>query len=407
MNDKFQKLGLSADISVALGKMEIVEPTDIQSKVIGEILAGKDVVAQSATGTGKTLAYLLPILQKIDTNKREVQAVVLAPTQELAMQIFRQAELVIKNADLKIGAASLIGGANITRQIDKLKTKPQIIIGSSGRIIELNKKGKLPLKATTMLVLDEVDRMMDDQNLAGVKSVFKLLGTAVQTMIFSATISNKTIGRADLFMSEPVVVKLTGSAQVKPDISHSYIKADFREKTDMVRKLAQNIGINRGIVFVNKTDDVKIVVSKLQYHKVKVAGLYSGADKMDRKKALEDFAKGKIQLLVATDVAARGLDIVDVDYVINHDMPEDTMVYVHRTGRTGRAGKNGHAISIVASKEVIKLTEYGKSLKIKLIPKEFSHDKLVEVVKKKNNNQIVSKNSKSFDKIKKEEKNKK
>ena len=129
MNDKFQKLGLSADISVALGKMEIVEPTDIQSKVIGEILAGKDVVAQSATGTGKTLAYLLPILQKIDTSKREVQAVVLAPTQELAMQIFRQAELVIKNADLKIGAASLIGGANITRQIDKLKTKPQIIIG--------------------------------------------------------------------------------------------------------------------------------------------------------------------------------------------------------------------------------------------------------------------------------------
>ena len=403
MKENFEKLGISVALNTALEKMSIVKPTDIQSKVIGEILSGKDVVAQSATGTGKTLAYLLPLLQNINAEKREVQAVVLAPTQELAMQIFRQAELLIKNAELKIGVAALIGGANIARQMDKLKTKPQIIIGSSGRIIELNKKGKLNLKATTMFVLDEVDRMMDDQNLAGVKNVYKLLGTNVQTMIFSATISNKTVSRADLFLNEPITVKLTGSAQVKPDITHSYIKVDFRDKVDMVRKLAQNIGIVRGLVFVNKTDDVKITVSKLQFHKVKVAGLYSGADKMERKKALEDFAKGKIQLLVATDVAARGLDIADVDYVINIDMPEDTMVYVHRTGRTGRAGKNGSAISLVAPKEVIRLTEYGKSIKIKLLEQEFNHGKLEEAIKKKNNKQIVSKNSKSFDKIKKEE----
>ena len=403
MKENFEKLGISVALNTALEKMSIVKPTDIQSKVIGEILSGKDVVAQSATGTGKTLAYLLPLLQNINVEKREVQAVVLAPTQELAMQIFRQAELLIKNAELKIGVAALIGGANIARQMDKLKTKPQIIIGSSGRIIELNKKGKLNLKATTMFVLDEVDRMMDDQNLAGVKYVYKLLGTNVQTMIFSATISNKTVSRADLFLNEPITVKLTGSAQVKPDITHSYIKVDFRDKVDMVRKLAQNIGIVRGLVFVNKTDDVKITVSKLQFHKVKVAGLYSGADKMERKKALEDFAKGKIQLLVATDVAARGLDIADVDYVINIDMPEDTMVYVHRTGRTGRAGKNGSAISLVAPKEVIRLTEYGKSIKIKLLAQEFNHGKLEEAIKKKNNKQIVSKNSKSFDKIKKEE----
>ena len=175
MKENFEKLGISVALNTALEKMSIVKPTDIQSKVIGEILSGKDVVAQSATGTGKTLAYLLPLLQNINAEKREVQAVVLAPTQELAMQIFRQAELLIKNAELKIGVAALIGGANIARQMDKLKTKPQIIIGSSGRIIELNKKGKLNLKATTMFVLDEVDRMMDDQNLAGVKNVYKLL----------------------------------------------------------------------------------------------------------------------------------------------------------------------------------------------------------------------------------------
>ncbi|WP_110953822.1 DEAD/DEAH box helicase [Anaerosinus massiliensis] len=381
MSEKFLHLGISPVLEQSLEKIGIVEPTPIQAKAIPEALEGKHVIGQSATGTGKTLAYLLPMLQNIEAAKSDVQAVVLAPTYELAMQIYRQLEIVLKNTELMIRCTSLIGGANIARQIDKLKSKPQIIVGSAGRIIELQKKGKIKLQNVKTLVLDEADRLLDDQNLPSTRTILSSVATDCQHLLFSATISPRTIRRTD-FMKNPVFMNLKEDVIAKPNIEHLYFIADFRDKIEVLRKLTRILNVNRGLVFVNRSDDIAITTEKLKFHGLKVSGLNGSANKLERKKALDDFSKGRIQLLVASDVAARGLDIQDIDFVINLDLPEDEKVYLHRVGRTGRAGKSGSAISLVSPKEVIKLGEYAKKIKVDLQPKKMLHGEIADFLTK-------------------------
>ncbi|MDF2565406.1 MAG: box helicase domain protein [Massilibacillus sp.] len=381
MSEKFLNLGIHASLEQSLEKIGIIEPTPIQYKAIPDGLEGKNIIGQSATGTGKTLAYLLPIIQKIDITKREAQAVILAPTYELAMQIYHQLEVVLKNAELNITCTSLIGGANIARQIDKLKTKPQIVVGSAGRIVELQKKGKLKLQTVKSLVLDEVDRLLDDQNLATVSLVVKSVARDCQHFLFSATISPRTINRAE-FVKEPSLISLKDDVVAKPNIEHLYFIADYREKIEVLRKLTRILNVNRGLVFVNKSDDIVTTLEKLKFHGLKVAGLNGSANKLERKKAIDDFTKGKVQLLVASDIAARGLDIPDIDFVINIDLPEDEKVYLHRIGRTGRAGKFGCAISLVAPKEVLKLGEYAKKIKVQLHPKKMINGNVIDFLNK-------------------------
>lgn len=381
MSEKFLNIGIHEALEQSLEKIGITEPTPIQYKAIPDALEGKNIIGQSATGTGKTLAYLLPIVQKIDIAKRDVQAVVLAPTYELAMQIYHQLEVLLKNANLNIACTSLIGGANIARQIDKLKTKPQIVVGSAGRMIELQKKGKLKLQTVKYLVLDEVDRLLDDQNLATITNIVKGVARDCQHLLFSATISPRTINRAN-FVQNPSLISLKDDIVAKPNIEHLYFIADYREKIEVLRKLTRILNVNRGLVFVNKTDDIVTTLEKLKFHGLKVAGLIGSANKMDRKKAIDDFTKGKVELLVASDIAARGLDIADIDFVINIDLPEDEKVYLHRIGRTGRAGKFGCAISLVAPKEVIKLGDYAKKIKVELHPKKMINGKIVDFLNK-------------------------
>lgn len=380
MSDKFLNIGVKAEFCAALEGIGIVDPTPIQYQTISEGLAGKNIIGQSATGTGKTFAYLLPVLQKINVSSQALQAVVLAPTYELAMQIFHQAELLIKSSGENICCVSLIGGANIARQVEKLKKKPQIVIGSAGRIMELKKKGKLKLEQVNTLVLDEVDKLLDDQNIDSVNQVRLALAGQCQYFLFSATISQRTINRAD-FVSEPHLVSLKNEIVLKPDIENLYFIADFRDKIDMLRKLAAILKVNRGLVFVNRNDSVANVVDKLKFHGIKVAALNGIAGKIERKKAIEDFAKGKIQLLIASDVAARGLDIADIDYVFNLDLPEDEKVYLHRVGRTGRAGKSGCAVSVVDPKEIVKLGEFAKKIKVELKPKRLTNGMVVDFLR--------------------------
>ena len=377
MKKDFEQLGLIAPLSQGLTKADITEPTTIQLEVIPPALAGKDIIGQSPTGTGKTLAYLLPLFQKIDTAKRETQAFILAPTHELAIQIQRQIELLATNTGLPVTATPIIGDVNIQRQIDKLKEKPHIITGSSGRILELVQKKKINTQTVKTIVLDEVDRLLDDTNTDSVKAVIKTTQKDRQLLAFSATVPQVALARVQELMNNPVeILAAQDQADNKPDIEHIYFVAERRDKFELLRKIVRAIPIDRALVFINRSDDVELTVDKLNYNGLTAAGIHGRFLKEDRKKAMEAFRNGKIQLLIASDLAARGLDIPGVDFVVNLDLPEDPALYLHRTGRTGRAGKSGIAISIVSPREAALITHYQKQLKIEMLPKQITHGKI-------------------------------
>lgn len=382
MNGSFSNLGLSAPLTAALHKEGLTVPTAIQSEVLPLVLAGRDVVAQSATGTGKTLAYLLPLFTKIDAAKRENQAIILAPTHELAIQIQRQIELLAKNAEIAITSVPLIGNANITRQIDKLKERPHIVVGSSGRILELIQKKKITAQTVKTIILDEADRLMDDHNHESVKAVIKTTLKDRQVLLFSATITPQTRERAAAFLTDAAVVTVKEQATaVASAINHLYFICEQRDKVEMLRKLVHSTKLKQALVFINRSEDLELTAAKLNFNGLKAAALHGTFVQADRKKSLEDFRSGRVQLLVASDIAARGLDIPGMEYIFNLDLPEDPQVYLHRVGRTGRAGQTGTAISIISQREIDLIKYYEKTLKIAIKAKQIAYGKITDLRK--------------------------
>ncbi len=363
--NKFEKLGIAAPVAKALSKQKITVPTAIQEKSVPKILNGNSIIGQAPTGTGKTLASLMSVLQSVDDTLPQIQAVILAPTYELAMQIYRVADNLIKTAGLNIRVQSLIGGANITRQIDALKKKPHIIIGSTGRIIELAAKGKLKLLKTKILVLDEFDRLLDDQNLHLTRELINLLPTpdSIQYLMFSATAPKKSLERAG-FLNEPELIQVKEENVMPSSNENLYCIVPFRQKTDFLKRITRSLPINRGLVFVNKSFSAERTVEKLSYEGIKTGSLIGNNDKTHRKQVLADFERGRLQLLLSTDLAARGLDIRGVDYVIHLDFPESSQIYLHRAGRTARAGADGRVITLADPKEAYHIKEIENSLGI-------------------------------------------
>lgn len=379
MNTNFEQLGLTAPLVNGVAKAGISVPTTIQAEVIPAALAGKDIIGQSPTGTGKTLAYLLPIFQKIDTARRETQVLILAPTHELAIQIQRQIELLANHSGLTVTSVPIIGDVNILRQIDKLKEKPHIITGSSGRILELVQKKKINSQTIKTIILDEADRLLDDKNLSSVRAVIKTTQRDRQMLAFSATMPPAALNQVKELMNNPVEILSTQSKdENKPDIEHVYFVSDRRDKFEVLRKIVRSVNIDQALVFINRSDDVELTVDKLNYHGLSAAGIHGSFVKQERKKAMDGFRSGKIQLLVASDLAARGLDIPGVEFVFNLDLPEDPEVYLHRAGRTGRAGESGVAISIVSPREAALIAQYEKVLQIKMLPKHITHGKVFD-----------------------------
>ncbi|BBB90275.1 MAG TPA: DEAD/DEAH box helicase [Methylomusa anaerophila] len=379
MTGSFEKLGLIPTLAAGLKKAGIETPTAIQAEAVPPAVAGRDVVGQSATGTGKTLAYLLPLMQKIDTAKRETQAIILAPTHELAMQIQRQTELMAQQAGLAVTSTPVIGNVNITRQIEKLKDKPHIIVGSSGRILELIQKRKIAAATVKTIVLDEVDRLLNDQNIDSVRAVIKTTQRDRQLLLFSATVPPAAVDKVKDLLQDPVIVRIEKQTSIPADISHIYLVAEHRDKIEMLRKLVRHLNVARGLVFINQSDNIEIMTAKLNYHGLKAAGLHGNSAKESRKKAMDDFKSGRAQLLVASDLAARGLDIPGVTHVFNLDLPDDAQAYLHRVGRTGRAGQSGAAVSIVTRQETLRLQKYAKALNINILAKNLARGTVVDV----------------------------
>ena len=361
---RFEELNLKAELLAALNEHHFVEPTAIQQSAIPKLLDGVNLIGRAPTGTGKTLAYLLPILQSLDAESKNIQTVVLAPTYELAMQTARTAQEFA--AKLNIRVLGLIGGANINRQIDALKKKPHIIVGSSGRIIELVRKKKLKLNVVKFLVLDEFDRLLDDQNFKSTVEIKKILPPSINCSMFSATSPKKAIIRAETFGNFELVTVDEDKTFVA-ERKNFFAVTEFRDKINKVRRLTRRLEIKRGLVFVNKNFDVERALDKLKFEGIRAASLIGSNGKVDRKNAINDFKNGKLQLLLSTDLAARGLDIPNIDFVINLDLPEDAKMYLHRAGRTARAGAEGNVITLVDPKELDRLYEFERILGVKFI----------------------------------------
>lgn len=325
------------------------------------------------TGTGKTLAYLLPLLQGINPDSKAVQKLVLAPTQELAMQILREAERY--GAHRGIRAIGLIGGAAIKRQIDKLREHPHLVVGTPGRIRELIGLRKLKMHEVSTIILDEADQMFQ---LSGAGEVTKIVSSALRTrqlVMLSATIGPETRLLANREMKNPAEVGIDPGMMTAQSLEHHYVVCEERNKIDMLRRVIRHYKPDRAIVFVNATDDIAEVTAKLNHLGLPAAALYGDADKVTRANVLTRFRDGKLKVLVASDVAARGLDIENLTLVVSFDPAFDSEHYVHRAGRTGRMGKRGLSVTIVTEQQTFIMRKFARELDIQLDEREMAFGK--------------------------------
>ena len=376
MAELFKHLGLDSLLVKALEIENITIPTDIQIRAIPEIIAGKDVIMQSATGTGKTLAYLLPLFEKIKNTSKEMKAIILAPTHELVIQIQRQIERLSQNSHLPIRSTPTIGGVNITRQIDKLKKKPHIIVGSPGRILELLEKNKIKAHTIEMIIIDEADRLMDKLNFPLILKIIQTLRKERQLIIASATMPQNTIDLANNIMTTPALLNSVGRASIPESISHIYLISEQRDKIELLRKLIINITPPKALVFLNRVDQIDNLTSKLRFHKIKTDSLHGTDNKIDRKRVMNDFKSGKLQILIASDIAARGLQMDGITHIFNMDIPEESKYYLHRAGRTGRNGIRGTVVSLSTMSEIRSLKNLENKLKINIENTVLSEGKL-------------------------------
>ena len=357
-------------LAQALAKMNITEPTDIQAQVIPHMLEGRDVIGQAHTGSGKTLAYLCPILMQIDPTAKQVQALILAPTHELVMQIYRLAVQLCKDAELDIRCMSIIGEANINNQITKLKEKPQLIVGTPGRVLDLIKKKKINCQTIRTVIIDERDNLLDNTNQETMQNIIKSMLRDRQLAAFSATASAHTLELLKNHMHDPVEIVSKAEVKMNPNIEHFYLIGEQRDKFVLLRKLLHALDeeAERILIFMNDGPELDFLVDKLNYHKIRTCSLHGIVDKEERQKAMDEFRRGKIKILVSSDLAARGLDIPDITHVINMDFPAEPNEYIHRSGRTARGERTGQCYSLVNPKELAALRIYQRDFEIEVKP---------------------------------------
>ncbi|WP_430510274.1 DEAD/DEAH box helicase [Gottfriedia solisilvae] len=324
----------------------ITKWTSVQEKAIPAILEGKDVVVQSPTGTGKTLAYVLPLLKLIDENEENPQVVIMAPTRELVMQIFQVVQDYTQNTNIKV--ASIVGGADVKRQVEKLKQKPKIIVGSPGRISQLIKLKKLKMHGVKKIVFDEVDELIKTDDQKDLPQIVKATLKDRQLLFFSATITPQAMQFAKEQSAN--LTEITVDQSLEGNIMHGFIPCEEREKLELLRRIG-SIQNMKALVFSNDPFKLEGYASKLNFRGIKTAVLHSKLGKMERSKVLKDLQSGKTSLLFSTDVAARGIDLQDLPYVVTLDVPEKVEQYTHRSGRVGRMGNQGTVINLVTPRE--------------------------------------------------------
>ncbi len=350
-------------------------PTSIQDTAIPLILEGKDVIAESPTGTGKTLAYMLPLLNKINSNVPSLQGVVLASSQELVMQVYQEFQKWSEGSGIR--GTSIIGGANLKRQLEKLKKHPHVIFATPGRLLELIKQKKVKMHEVKMVVLDEGDQLLIPEHLNTVQHIVKSTMSDRQVVLFSATMKPATEKLAKEMINEPEVLRIKKDEMASSgEVDHIYFLSEPRDKIKLLEKIVR-LDKSKSLAFINDIGEIEVFKEKLLFKELSIGILHSDMKKLERQVALKAFRDGKMNMLIATDIAARGLDIQGVTHVVQIDSPKDIAQYIHRAGRTGRMGANGTVISLVTEREERELKRYCRELNIPLHKRVFYQGKIV------------------------------
>lgn len=392
----FKSLGLSDALLKAISEKGYDTPTPIQQKAIPKILEGKDVLASAQTGTGKTAGFTLPMLQKLSSSqplhKRPVRALILTPTRELAAQVLEDVKTYSKFVDIR--STVVFGGVNANPQIRTLRQGVDVLVATPGRLLDLHNQGVFSLNKVEFFVLDEADRMLDMGFIHDIKKVLKMIPAKRQNLLFSATFSKEIKKLASSFLHNPVMVEATPENTTAEKVDQLIYKTDKSKKTDLVIKLISEGDWQQVLIFTRTKHGANKLAQKLDKAGISSAAIHGNKSQGARTKALAGFKSGKVRVMVATDIAARGLDIPLLPHVINYELPNIPEDYVHRIGRTGRAGASGEAISIVSVDEF----EYVKNIE-KLLGERLNQEtiegfevteKLKDVLDKKAENKAAN-----------------
>ncbi len=357
---------LSQEVKRAIEDMGYEEPTPIQRMTIEPLLQGKDLIGQAQTGTGKTAAFGIPMVDRIDTAKKSVQAIVLCPTRELAVQTAGE---ILKLGKYKTGLRTLAvyGGAPIERQLRELSFGVHIVVGTPGRVMDHLDRGSLDLSGVSLCILDEADEMLDICFREDIESILSRTNEQRQTALFSATMPFPIMTLAQKYLREPQCFRVENQSMTVDAIRQTYIPIRSFHKAELLSRLLLRDGISRALVFMNTKLGVEDVVTALQNRGFAAAGLHGDMRQIERDAIMARFKAGTVGILIATDVAARGLDIENVEAVFNYDIPLDVEQYVHRIGRTGRAGKEGRAYTFVVGRELSRLWDYRRITKAPIL----------------------------------------
>jgi len=344
----FRDLGIDGDIADALASKNIFEPFPIQEQTIPLGLAGQDIIGQAKTGTGKTFGFGLPIIQRLGLEPADgVQVLVVVPTRELAVQVTEDLELATSNRPTKV--VSIYGGKAYEGQIEQLKAGAQIVVGTPGRLLDLAGQRLLSLSNVREMVLDEADKMLDLGFLSDIEKLFAQTPANRHTMLFSATMPGPIVALARRFMNRPVHIRASDPDEglTQANIKHVIYRAHSLDKDEVVTRILQAEGRGKTVIFTRTKRAAAKLVEELSDRGFKAAAVHGDLSQEQRERAMAAFKAGKKDVLIATDVAARGIDVNDVTHVINHTIPDDPDTYLHRAGRTGRAGKTGIAVTFV------------------------------------------------------------
>ena len=362
---KFQDMDLSPEICQAVLDMGFEEATPIQSMAISVVKEGRDVIGQSQTGTGKTAAFGIPCLERVNPDDKRLQALILCPTRELAIQVSEEFRKLLKYKE-NIRVLPIYGGQPIDRQIAALKKGAQVVIGTPGRVMDHMRRRTLKMETVQMMVLDEADEMLDMGFREDIEMILTKIPENHQTLLFSATLSPEILDITRRFLHDPEFIKVVRKELTVPNIEQAYFDVKEKTKLDALTRIIDVYDPRLAMVFCNTKKRVDDLVELLQGRGYFAEGLHGDLKQPQRDKVMQKFRNGTIEILVATDVAARGIDVDDIDVVFNYDVPQDEEYYVHRIGRTGRAGKAGKAFTFCVGKEIYKLRDIMRYTKTKI-----------------------------------------
>lgn len=381
----FSELNLSDNVLKALSDMNFVNPSSIQKEAIPQVLSGNDIIAKAPTGSGKTAAFAIPIIERLDLNpeNKSIQSLVLCPTRELAIQVHREFEKLTKYFE-NVSVVSVYGGQNIEKQLSALKKEPQIVVATPGRLMDHLRRGSIKLNLAHTVVLDEADEMLDMGFREDIYTILEETPVNRQTILFSATMAKDIMELTKKFQKSPNVVDVTDNLLNTPDIEQQYFEVVERDKIELLTRLLNLHNVNVALVFCNTKSNVDKVVEILKTKGCFSDAIHGDMNQAQREKVMRGFRNGSVKILVATDVAGRGIDVKNIEAVFNYDLPRDDEDYIHRIGRTGRAGNSGISFTFVSKKQVQNLRRIERANGVQIHKKDIPTFEEIQVARVSN-----------------------